>query len=129
MFKLDSRSSKPIYEQIVDGVKENILKGILKPDEKLPSVRNLSKTLMINPNTVSKAYLELERQRVVKTVKGRGTYVSEEYIPKLQEEEMKNTKEIVKKLIIEAHYNGIDKNKFLNIVNEVYDELGGKESD
>ncbi len=55
MINIDSRSSKPIYEQIIDGIKENIVRGILKTGDKLPSVRELAVMLTTNPNTVSKA--------------------------------------------------------------------------
>ncbi len=61
MIKIDSRSSKPIYEQIVDQIKENIIREVLRPGDKLPSVREMSVMIRINPNTVSKAYKELER--------------------------------------------------------------------
>lgn len=72
MFIIDGRSAKPIYEQIVDQVKEQLLKGILKSGDQLPSVRQLAGMLTINPNTVSKAYQELERQKVIETIRGRG---------------------------------------------------------
>ncbi len=64
MINIDSRSSKPIYEQIIDGIKENVIRGILKPGDKLPSVRELAVMITTNPNTVSKAYKELEREKL-----------------------------------------------------------------
>ena len=62
MFQLDLKSRKSIYEQVMDNFKEYIMTGKLASGEKLPSVRELSKTITVNPNTVQKAYRELERQ-------------------------------------------------------------------
>ena len=76
MINLDYRDSRPIYEQIVEGMKKLILKGALLPDEQLPSVRSLAMDLSANPNTVQKSYAELERQGYIYTVKGRGNFVS-----------------------------------------------------
>ena len=76
MFQLDLKNRKSIYEQVIDSFKEEIVSGVLAPGEKLPSVRDLSKQLTINPNTVQKAYRELEREGYCYTVSGLGTFVS-----------------------------------------------------
>ena len=76
MFQLDLKSRESIYEQIINQMKELIITGILKEDEKLPSVRELSKILTVNPNTVQKAYRELERQGYVYTVAGLGCFAA-----------------------------------------------------
>ncbi len=76
MFQLDLKSRKSIYEQVVDNLKELIVHGVLKPDDKLPSVRDLSGQITVNPNTVQKAYAELERQGYVYMVSGLGTFVA-----------------------------------------------------
>lgn len=75
MILIDYRSRKPIYEQIIDNIKELIVSGVLKRDEQLPSVRQLAQELAINPNTIQKAYAELERQGVTYSLKGRGSFV------------------------------------------------------
>ncbi len=72
---VDMRSRKQLYEQIIDSIKELILSGELKPDEKLPSVRSLARELGINPNTIQKAYSELERLGIIMTMPGRGSIV------------------------------------------------------
>lgn len=130
MINIDSRSSKPIYEQIVDGIKEEIVKSILKPGDKLPSVREMSTMLTANPNTVSRAYMELERQKVIETIRGRGTYVSSYYEPKADEDRMKKLKEDLKKIIIEAYYLGIEKKEIIRVFDELYDDIqnGGADS-
>ena len=76
MIFIDYTDTRPIYEQIVERFKTLILKDVMKPDEQMPSVRNLAMELSINPNTIQKAYAELERQGFIYTVKGRGSFVS-----------------------------------------------------
>ena len=72
---IDYQDSRPIYEQIVENLKIQMYKGILQADEQMPSVRSLAMELSTNPNTVQKAYTELERQGFIYTVKGRGNFV------------------------------------------------------
>lgn len=77
MIVLDYRDSRPIYEQVVEKFKHLILKGVLQPDEKMPSVRSLAVELSINPNTIQRAYAQLESQGYIYTVKGKGNFVSD----------------------------------------------------
>lgn len=126
LINIDIRSSRPIYEQIIDGIKENILKGILQPGDKLPSVREMSSMITANPNTVSRAYMELERQGVTETIRGRGTYVSSNYKPKVEEDRMEKLKEDIKKIILEAYYMGIKKEEIVKLINESYEEVKKK---
>ncbi|NLD10788.1 GntR family transcriptional regulator [Aminicella lysinilytica] len=76
MFQLDSKSHLSIYEQVIENIKELIMTDILAEDSKLPSVRELSKDLTVNPNTVQKAFKELEREGYIYTISGKGTFVS-----------------------------------------------------
>ena len=75
MIMLDYKDTRPIYEQVVEKFQTLILKGVLEPDAQLPSVRSLAVELSINPNTIQRAYGELERQGFIYTVKGRGGFV------------------------------------------------------
>ena len=77
MISLNYRDSRPIYEQIRDELRKLIVSGALATDEKLPSVRALAAQLAINPNTIQRAYTQLEAEGYVYTVSGRGTFVSE----------------------------------------------------
>lgn len=122
MIKIDSRSSKPIYEQIIDGIKENIVRGILESGDKLPSVRELAVILTTNPNTVSKAYKELEREKIIEVLRGKGTYISD-FKPKVDEEKMNFIKKELKQLLIEAQYLGINKEEFIKMLNNIYEDL------
>lgn len=125
LFNIDVRSSTPIYEQIIDAVKESIIKGILQPGDKLPSVRELASMLTTNPNTISKAYGELERLKIIETLRGKGTFVSLDYKPKLEEDKMSRLKEDLKKILLDAHYMGINNIDIKKILDELYSELLG----
>ena len=77
MFDIDVKSRMPIYEQIIENVKRLIIQGVLLPEEKLPSVRSLAQELTINPNTIQKAYRELEREGYVISRPGKGSFVND----------------------------------------------------
>ncbi|WP_243385534.1 GntR family transcriptional regulator [Bacillus kexueae] len=125
MFDLDLRSRKPIYEQLVDKFKELIMSEVLVADEKLPSVRALAQQLTINPNTIQKAYRELERQGFIYSVQGRGNFVqplSEE----VNKEEIEKLKNDLRKKFQEALYLGMKKEDILILLDEVE---GGRSDD
>ncbi len=124
MINIDPRSSTPIYEQIELGIKELILKGALKPNEKLPSVREMAGILTINPNTISKAYGELEREGIIETLRGRGTFVTDNYKGKVDEKKMESIGLELRKLILEANYSGLTKDDFMKLVLETFEKLG-----
>jgi GntR family transcriptional regulator len=93
---LDYKDTRPIYEQVVEKFQTLILKGVLEPDEQLPSVRSLAVELSINPNTIQRAYGELERQGFIYTVKGRGGFV------RYNEDLLEIKKERLKKQLLEV---------------------------
>lgn len=76
MIVIDYRDKRPIYEQVVERFETLILNGVLEPDEKLPSVRSLAVELSINPNTIQRAYGELERRGLIYSAKGKGNFVA-----------------------------------------------------
>ena len=75
MIHLDYRDARPIYTQISDGIREQILSGVLQSGDKLPSVRELATQLTINPNTIQRSYRELELQGWIASVQGKGSFV------------------------------------------------------
>ena len=87
MVHLDYRDSRPIYAQIIDGLKEQITGGALKPGDKLPSVRELASVLAINPNTIQRAYRLLEFNGWIVTIPGKGCFVCENEKSREQEVE------------------------------------------
>ncbi|MBQ1604349.1 MAG: GntR family transcriptional regulator [Lachnospiraceae bacterium] len=106
MVWIDVNDSTPIYEQIVNQFKNLIASGVLTTDEKIPSVRNLAMELSINPNTIQKAYAELERQGYIYTVKGRGNFVCQaEKLAKLKTQEVLDHLEAVAQ---EAEKSGME---------------------
>jgi len=76
MIVLDYRDSRPLYQQVKDSLRRMMLTGLLEPDEKLPSVRSLATQLAINPNTIQRAYAELEAEGYIYSVAGRASFVS-----------------------------------------------------
>jgi GntR family transcriptional regulator len=76
MFRIDLKNRKPIYEQVVENFKRLIISGELGENERVPSVREMAKELGVNPNTVQKAYRELEGQKYFYTVIGQGSFIA-----------------------------------------------------
>ena len=89
MLQLNYRDAKPIYEQIKEGIRHLLLSNAIAADEKLPSVRELASNLAINPNTIQRAYKELETEGYVYSMKGKGTFASDaDFIHKNREQEL-----------------------------------------
>ena len=121
MLNIDKQSGQPVYEQIIEQVQRLILVGSMKPDEQIPSVRSLSLELSLNPNTIQKAYNELENNLITYSVPGVGRFVS------------KNAKEIIGKCclgklsgIYELSYwlalSRVEKTQAVDTVNRAYDD-------
>ncbi|MCR4604796.1 MAG: GntR family transcriptional regulator [Eubacterium sp.] len=107
MIQINYRDSRPIYEQVKDGFRKQIIQGILKKDEKLPSVRELATGLTINPNTISRAYRELEHEGYIYTSQGRGCFVAG--VPEKNEKRISELKENLKKTVEELKFLGVRK--------------------
>lgn len=116
MIIIDYKDTRPIYEQVAEKFKNLILKGVLKPDEQMPSVRNLAMELSINPNTIQKAYSQLEREGFIYTVKGRGNFVtgSEHLLTQRQ----RSCVEKILKLVEEAIEYGMNKEEIIAQIQE-----------
>jgi GntR family transcriptional regulator len=128
MFELDMRSRKPIYEQLVDKMKALIMNEVIKPDEQLPTVRTLATELTINPNTIQKAYRELESQGFIYSIKGKGSFVN----PNNQLKDIEKTvavKKELEKLILEALYLGIQVSELIELIHDLDAKKGGGGSD
>ena len=120
---IDYHDSRPIYEQIVENFKLQILKGILQVDEQMPSVRSLAIELSTNPNTIQKAYAELERQGYIYTVKGRGNFVKSN--ASMIEDKKKELVEAILDLFKQARDIGISVDEILIEIKHVLDDLDG----
>ncbi len=121
---VDLRKRQLLFEQIVDNVKEQIMNGTLTTDDYLPSVRSLANELGINPNTIQKAYTELERQEIIRSLPGRGSIIV------ATAESLRGTKlgalgEKVRELAYEAASCGMDFDEFCRAAKAVFDKEGG----
>jgi len=123
MFPIDSRDPRPIYEQIIDNIKEQVIKGILKPGDQLPSVRQLASMLTVNANTVMKAYGELERQEVIETIRGKGAFIAMTSNKGVTEKQLVELRTTLKTSCITMHYMGMSKEQVLEEMGKIYDEL------
>lgn len=121
MLVIDKFSRKPIYEQIIEGIEREILTGILAEREQLPSIRELSVKLGINPNTIAKAFLELDRAGVIISSQGRGCFVAADAIERIKERFIPKIAEI-RTLAAELASAGIDEKTVQAAVHAAYEE-------
>ena len=128
MIILDYKDARPIYEQVVDKFQKLILTGALEPNTKMPSVRSLAVELSINPNTIQRAYAELERQGYIYSVKGRGSFVADNR--QIRERKRQEIWDQLELLIRDAKGTGITMLEFQEQVIQSYgSEKGGNRND
>lgn len=127
MITIDPYSRAPIYEQVIRRISELIMVGDLQNGDKLPSVRSLARDLGVNPNTIQKAYSELERSRIIYTVSGKGNFVGDQDVV---------TRQVRERLLQElhdaaaaAHSSRVPLADVLRAVREVYDDNDEHEND
>jgi len=120
MIILNYQDRRPIYEQVVEKFQMLIIKGALKPDEQMPSVRKLAIELSLNPNTIQRAFGVLEARGYIYAVKGRGNFVSgqENYVKERRNEIYRQFEEAV----IQALDAGIEKAVLIEYVNDTADK-------
>ena len=106
-FDIDPRSSTPLYQQLVQGVKEAVARGILQPGERMPTVRELAAELAINPNTIAKAYQRLEQEGIIATMRSRGSFVAGGPSRLDNEEGRQRLVDMLDKLLVEAYHLGL----------------------
>ena len=116
MISLNYRDSRPIYEQIRDGLRKLIVTGALSADEKLPSVRALAAQLAINPNTIQRAYNELEGEGYIYSVPGKGSFAAANAAADSARPAERLTQ--VRELLSELRYLGVSQQELLNLVKE-----------
>ncbi|MBQ2765462.1 MAG: GntR family transcriptional regulator [Clostridia bacterium] len=121
VINVDTRDRKPIYEQLIDNIKQLVLHGMLKPDEQLPGVRTLAGELAINPNTIAKAYAELERQGIIYSIQGRGSFVCDNIEHLANAQRAESTAE-VKKALERALDAGVTKDEIAKMLDLIWRE-------
>ena len=121
MILIDYKSRKPIYEQIIENMKQLVVSGALKRDEQIPSVRQLAQELAINPNTIQKAYAELERQGVIYSLKGRGSFVGSS-LQELRTVQQKELLEQLAALSTDLYRLQVPQDDVCAVVQQVYEQ-------
>ena len=116
MICLNYRDSRPIYEQIKDGLKKLIVSGAMAPGEKLPSVRALAQQLSINPNTIQRAYNELENEGYIYSIAGKGSFASGDV--GADENRKRELQEKIRELAAELRYLGVSEEELLALLRE-----------
>lgn len=123
---VNSASGLPLYLQIESQLKHAVAAGALKQDDALPSVRKMASDLRINPNTVARAYQNLERDGVIRTVPGGGTYVADNVPGLLKTEKVKRLRPLAMQVAVEGTHLRLSPDEILKLVQESLDELGAK---
>ncbi|CAD2078481.1 HTH-type transcriptional repressor YtrA [Jeotgalicoccus aerolatus] len=125
MFDIDVKSRVPIYEQLTENVKRLIIQGVLTPGEQLPSVRSLAQELTINPNTIQKAYRELEREGYVISRPGKGSFVND-MTDVMNKERISSLTEELERLIKELVFLEVPGDDLKKLIDKVQQEKEGK---
>lgn len=126
---INIKDGKPLYRQIMDQVKYLIASQRLRPGEELPTVRGLAQSLIVNPNTVARAYRELEQAGILTTRQGSGTFVSLDSTPFSREECRRILRERVYGLLTEAHHLGFELNETMELMKEVHLDMHADRKD
>lgn len=124
IIRVQSSLGVPIYQQIESQVKHAIAAGALRQDDALPPVRKLAAELRINPNTVARAYQNLERDGILRTVPGGGCYVNGQSPGLLKSEKLRRLKPLATQLAVEAKQLRLAKEDLMQLLEISYDELG-----
>ncbi len=124
MFEINLKSRKSIFEQIVDGFKELIVSGVLKPGDRIPSVRDLSAQLTVNPNTIQKAYRQLDQEGWIYSASGLGSFVSERPGKGPDEEKLAELLSQIVSCARQMEYLGLSREE---VQERVASAIGGKE--
>lgn len=123
MINIDYHSKKPIYEQIIEEIKLLVIKGHLSPGDSIPSVRKMAQTLNVTPSTVAKAYQELERQKVIETIRAKGTFISTTPSIEPNEEELEKIRRKIQSEIIELKRMNYSEADVVKLIEEIYHSI------
>jgi GntR family transcriptional regulator len=124
---VDTRSPVPVYQQIIEQVRAQVEESALPPGTPLPSVRQLAADLDINPNTVAKSYLLLERDGVIQTVRRRGTFVAEQAAERIRARQDRRLDEAAEQIIRQAEELGMSHQELLSAVSQRLQSLPAAE--
>ena len=121
---IDNKSGAPIYDQIYSQIKSQIISGVLREDDMLPSIRGLAKDLRISVITTKRAYEELEKDGFIYTLPGKGCYVASKNVELLREENLKKIEEYIDEIVRLAASCNLSKKDIIEMVNFSLEEQG-----
>ncbi|HEY3367725.1 MAG TPA: GntR family transcriptional regulator [Symbiobacteriaceae bacterium] len=127
-YHIDPSSGTPIYRQLVDQVRQAVASGVLRAGDRLPSVRDLAVELAVNPNTVAKSYQELEREGVIETPRGRGSFIADRDHTVSEAERLRQFTEAAEKLAADAYRLRIGSDRAAAIFRERVEEAERRRS-
>ncbi len=125
LVRIDFKSGKPIYLQVVDQIRYAAASGELRPGAALPSIRPLAEELRVNRNTIAKAYAELENQGIIETLVGRGSFVKDNHSPFTKKAKRELLVREIDQAVVTAHHLQVDRETFLGLVRERLDHYSG----
>jgi GntR family transcriptional regulator len=124
-FRLDGASGVPVYRQIIDQIMGGMATGLLQPGDQLPTVRQVAVDLAINPNTVQRAYREMEIRGVLETQQGTGTFISHQKIQRDEVERRRQLTQLVADFVARAGAAGFTVGELLEVIHESVDTESG----
>ena len=122
MFQIDPMSRQAVYEQLIEQMERFILSGILKTGDQIPSVRSLSVDLSVNPNTIQKAYSQMDARGMIYSVPGKGCFISPDALERLSKAKMEKIKDF-ENLIQELALAGVTQEQLIESIQNVFSEL------
>lgn len=121
--QIDPHAGMPVYRQILDQIKYYVASGILKPGDRLPSIRELAQTLAVNPTTVVRVYSDLEHERVLEMQHGRGAFVTARSFRMSSAQRERKIRELARRLVVEAAQMGVTASQVVSAVEDELEEL------
>lgn len=126
LLHVNPSSGVPVYLQIESQLKHVVAAGALKQGDALPSVRKLAVSLRVNPNTVARAYQDLEREGVIRNVPGKGAFVADDHPGLLESEKLRRLRPTARQLAVESSQLRVNAEETIKLVEEEINELGGR---
>ena len=117
-FRIDASSRLPIYRQLRNQFREAVARGMLEPDERLPSIRELSRSLVVNPNTIARVYTELEREGMLNTRPGLGVFVASPKTELTKKVRKERLQEMLDGFLTEAVHLGFSSTEVVSLVSD-----------
>lgn len=129
MLSVDIFSRVPIYQQVIDGIKNNIRLGLYRQGDQIPSIRELSVELGVNPNTVSKSYAELERSGVISAAIGKGYYVTPDALERINSVTVTTERQALTGAAEKLASAGVPEEELVQLIHQVYQRHTKKENE